>query len=83
MSTLHVINKALTPLHISPDDTILYIEEGVYYQAPKQHSNSVHPNYVLEDDLKARGLAAMEGITVVTYSGFVRLCEQFDKVVSW
>jgi tRNA 2-thiouridine synthesizing protein B len=71
---------------------ILLIEDGVYGAlANSELSDRImvvlarHKFYVLSPDLQARGIedVILDGITPVDYSGFVTLCTQFDKVLSW
>ncbi len=76
----------------APGGGIILIEDGVYAAlADTEFSEQVlaqmaeHTFYVLSPDLQARGVegSVIDGIETVDYAGFVSLCTQFDKVVSW
>jgi len=68
------------------------IEDGVYAALANSDLSAQilavmdkHTFYVLGPDLLARGIqnSVLEQIESVDYSGFVTLCTQYDKVVSW
>ncbi|MBV1914710.1 MAG: sulfurtransferase complex subunit TusB [Pseudomonadales bacterium] len=74
------------------DSGVILIEDGVYCALANTELTEListaltrHKIYVLSPDLQARGIAdaVAEGIEAVDYAGFVELCTQFDKVVSW
>ena len=74
------------------DSGIILIEDGVYCALANTELTEListaltrHKIYVLTPDLQARGIAdsILAGIETVDYVGFVTLCTQFDKVVSW
>jgi tRNA 2-thiouridine synthesizing protein B len=76
-----------------PGSSVLLLEDGVYgavgstaiADIVRQHSGEL-AFYVLEPDLKARGLAdetLIDGMQTVGYEGFVDLVEQHDKVQPW
>lgn len=76
----------------APDSGIILIEDGVYgalrgteFTDQMSAILSNHKVYALIPDLQARGIQGnvIDGIEAVDYSGFVTLCTQFDKVVSW
>ena len=98
---LHVVNKSpfeknslTTCLRLSEDNSsILLIEDAVYgalagtelENALKQAMVSRNV-YVLEPDLKARGLSDSEliaGVESVGYEGFVKLAADSTKTQSW
>ncbi|MBL4585337.1 MAG: sulfurtransferase complex subunit TusB [Pseudomonadales bacterium] len=71
---------------------IILIEDAVYAALPNtQYTDQIaaalgkHKFYALDPDLKARGIheATLDGIESVDYDGFVALCTEFSKVVSW
>ena len=71
---------------------IILIEDGVYCALANTELTEListaltrHKIYVLSPDLQARGITNMvvEGIETVDYAGFVELCTEFDKIVSW
>ena len=71
---------------------IILIEDGVYAALANSDLSAQilaamdkHTFYVLGPDLLARGIqnSVLEQIESVDYSGFVTLCTQYDKVVSW
>ena len=101
MSTLHTVNKSPFETnslnsclqHLSGENTILMIEDGVLgaingTMVADDVKNAVANNkvFVLGPDLKARGLSEdklIDGISVVDYAGFVELVCTNDKVQSW
>ncbi len=94
MKILHTLNKppshpALVAqlLHTcTPADAILLIEDGCYHAlAPEQLLKATPQVYLLDDDARARGLADAGGDSLqrVNYAGFVALCTEYDKVLSW
>lgn len=93
MPTLHTLNRG--PSHAScladclstmaNDDTLLLIEDGVYWALPSHISvlNDVSHIRALKADVLARGLHQLSGTELVDDDGFVGLCTQHDRVVSW
>ena len=72
--------------------SIILIEDGVYAALSNTEFTDQmlaalpkHNFYVLGPDLQARGIRdyVIDGIEAVDYSGFVTLCTELDKVVSW
>jgi len=98
-ATLHTLNKPESHAElneelarvISPDDALLLLEDGVYQALrldvteSKDWSALCEHVYILEDDLHARGLKppSNPNSTVISYLEFVKLCVQYDKIVSW
>ncbi len=101
MSTLHTVNKSpfetqtlLSCLnHCKDGDAVLLIEDGIYgglagtglSEAIRQSASRVKI-YVLNEDVKARGIPAerlMEEVTGVGYDGFVDLVTEHDRTQSW
>jgi len=101
MSTLHTVNKSpfstqslLSCLgHAKDGDSILMIEDGVYgatsgtglADAVSARAGAVSL-YVLDADLKARGLDAgrlIQGVKSVDYAGFVDMAASHDRVQAW
>ena len=98
---LHTVNKSpfeknslQTCLRLAKSGNDILLIEDAVYAAMKDTSVadtvSAAVNrfnmYVLEPDLKSRGVAEhelLEGIGVVDYAGFVRLATENDKVQSW
>ncbi|MDF2180506.1 sulfurtransferase complex subunit TusB [Neptuniibacter sp. CAU 1671] len=96
---LHLINAqpdALTTyqhcfMALSNEDAILLIEDAVYAATSRvvaQRFTELPAGvrlYVLQPDVEARGLPALlsERFTQVDDAGFVSLCCQHDKVISW
>ena len=88
---LHTINKSpyeknslQTCLRVAPEKSkILFIEDGVYaalkntdFEENILEGQKVHKFYVLEPDLKARGLdikSLIPNIDIIDYKGFVKL----------
>ena len=98
---LHTINKSPfekntleTCLRLADDGaSILYIEDGVYsvvkntkYEQLISDKMSKIKMYVLEPDLKARGLdksSLINNIEVIDYQGFVKLTVENGKIQNW
>lgn len=87
MATLHLVNKTAAwadckPL-LSPEDTALLIEDGVYaaLQAPPADAQLL----ALAPDVQARGLAERlaPSVRLATFEDFVQLVVGNDRVVSW
>ena len=99
MSILHTVNKspfqkndlASCLAHVSDDDAVLLIEDGVYgavsgTSAADQVKNSKATVYVLGVDLAARGIAedkVGDGVKIVGYDGFVDLAAEHSAINSW
>lgn len=68
----------------SKDDAFLLMHDGVY-AIQKADFIEQHDNiYALESDLKARGLTNNNSnVSIISYSEFVALTEQHNKVLSW
>lgn len=69
------------------DDGILLLQDAVYaLQHPllKQLTTKGLTVYVLQNDLEARGLSLENtAIHLVNDEQWLRLCVQYDKVMSW
>ncbi len=66
---------------IDKNDSILFMQDGVYslnHPSIKAISNT---SYALNDDLLARGIESK--LNNIDYPSFVDLCESHDKVLSW
>lgn len=100
MKTLHTINKPsqsssaldLAQSALSPDDTLLFIEDGVFSLIENSQSLSnikaLHVHHAITallPDVQARGLNnhLPEWVTLVDYCGFVELTETHEKTLSW
>jgi tRNA 2-thiouridine synthesizing protein B len=100
MNTLHIVNRSPTQPSAmdrclkfsSKKDSLLLIEDGVYFALPstlskiKQSLNTVDITlYALEEDLVARGIHKQidECIHIITYDGFVELTTTHNKSSSW
>lgn len=99
MSMLHTVNKSpfernnldscLT--HAAKGDAILLIEDAVVAAAPgtslaarMADATQQFKVYALGPDLQARGItAAIDGITIVDYAGFVDLAAENKAVHAW
>ena len=95
MSCLHTINRS--PENkllksclsvISAGDAILFIEDGVYYCASQIDLQTIAESvkvYGLREDMLARATLPMivDGVEAIDTAGFVSLCCEHDKVVSW
>ena len=98
---LHTINKSPfekntleTCLRLADDGAaILYIEDGVYSVVKNTKFEQLISDkipkikmYVLEPDLKARGLdksSLITNIEVIDYQGFVKLAVENEKIQNW
>ena len=101
MPTLHTINKSpfsqqtlLQCLEvIGCDDSLILIEDGCYgalksspaYRQLLEISKNGVKIYVLEDDLRCRGLTSnfFDDLTLVGMNEMVELCCQHKNVQSW
>ena len=97
MSLLHTVNKspfASTALddclaRMTTDAGLLLIEDGVYAAlsgTPQAARLAGRRVFALAPDLAARGLAERplaDGVELVDYDGFVRLCTEYSAVQSW
>ena len=95
MGTLHVVSHAPARSEaladclrvVRPGDAILFIRDGVYgaLDARLDVLPGAISVRVLEPDLLARGLDARVGDPVgrIDQTGFVALCAEHDRVVSW
>jgi tRNA 2-thiouridine synthesizing protein B len=95
--TLHTLNRAPSQSALLTDclnatsngDALLLLEDGVYCALDNDHSLLQLPEgvrcYVLAADVAARGLGARlkPDITLIDDAGFVQLCCDHDKVLSW
>ncbi len=104
MKTLHILNKS--PKHAFPasqcarfysqHDSILLIEDAVYYTLPTTYplflaitelrALPTKPTiYALKEDIDARGISETtpNDVKLVTYEGFVELTASHDKSASW
>jgi len=89
--TLHIIQKSPFSSSalddclktIGPDDSILLMNDGVYackHPILNDLSNCI---FALKEDLMARGLAPINNIQSLEYSGFVAECCNHQNTISW
>lgn len=98
MSTLHVLSHSpFSDTRLSSclrvmgaNDALLLCGDAVYALQPNsaplralEDKRNAGKFFILEEDLRARGLACPEWVTAVDYSGFVDLSICHDKVNSW
>ena len=95
--TLHTLNRTPSQSALLADclsatssgDALLLLEDGVYCALSSQQSPLQLPEgvrcYALSADVAARGLTACLNlnVTLVDDAGFVKLCCDHDKVLSW
>ncbi|MGR6873956.1 sulfurtransferase complex subunit TusB [Pseudomonas sp. HK3] len=94
--TLHLIqkspfsNSALKDCLaiINTNDSVLLMQDGVYACKDKAFidlANSTASNkiYALTDDLRARGVDAIDHLQTINYTEFVELCAHSNNVISW
>jgi len=95
MSSLHLIQAQLSPtklsilFNIQNEDTILLMQDGVYYVNNNMFITNIINNiniYVLEEDLLVRGLnnnIINNKIININYNKFVALTTKYSKIISW
>lgn len=95
MSILHTISRSPSCALLSSctslledGDGVLFIEDGIYHCADGSDFSAIQAQvklYALSEDLIARGMLDRneDKTETVNYDGFVRLCCEYDKVVSW
>lgn len=93
MPTLHTLNRSPSDRQclsdclaaMSPDDTLLLIEDGVYWALPahRESLQAVRQLHALGPDVAARGLSGKIEVPTLDDEAFVLLCTTHDKVVSW
>lgn len=90
MSTLHILHRlpagrlpAALARSLAPGDVLLLTGDGVYAALAAQPLPA--PAHALEPDVRARGLLSRwpAAVPLVDHGGFVALCVQHDKSVSW
>ncbi len=92
MKTLHLLNKASLEHPASRDclrsleknDALLLIEDGVYLTQRYTVTHKSARILALQHDLYQRGISLMQNhIEIIDDAGFVEVCTEYDKVVSW
>ena len=95
MSILHTITRSPSSALLAScanllgeNDAILFIEDGIYYCTDEGHLSGIETPaklYTLRADLVARGMLNrnVSKAEIINYDGFVQLCCEYDKVVSW
>lgn len=68
---------------IGKEDSILFMQDGVYALNHESLENITNTSYWLQDDTTARGLKHGTLGKLASYQNFVSLCTQHDKVISW
>ena len=92
--TLHIVNKSRLNSHalasclavVTPGDSLLLIEDGMYSVLDASWLPTQMEIHVLTEDLQARGLdagALDTRIQCVDYPGFVALACRCTRTVSW
>ena len=81
---LHTINKpsawAEASNLINENDVLVMLENGVYLGLKE-----INQGYAIRADAEARGLLKRlrDGIELIDYGEFVRLCARADKICAW
>ena len=81
---LHTINKPSAWKEISglidENDSLVLLEDGVYLAL-----SEINQGYAIRADVEARGLLKKlpQGIELIDYKQFVRLCVTADKTCAW
>ncbi len=95
MSSLHTISRSPSSLLfescctlLQDGDGVLFIEDGIYYSTQQDQARPSLPEiklYCLREDAIARGMLERKSadIETIDYQGFVQLCCEYDKVISW
>jgi len=98
MPMLHILNRSPNMRSslqsclrvIQKSDAIILIEDAVIAAKKDNHTEAFINNamnvFVLEPDLKARGIQAdqvIQGIELVDYKGFVKLTVKYNGVQTW
>ena len=90
-TTLHILNRGPNQAELlnhcldsySDGDALLFIEDGIYWAAEHYAEQlSQFHCFALKPDLEARGVSA-SGIQTVDDAGFVDLCINHSRSVSW
>ena len=68
---------------IDKEDSILFMQDGVYALNHESLEIITNTYYCLQDDTIARGLKHDCAGKFVSYQNFVSLCTQHKKVISW
>ncbi len=68
---------------IGTQDSLLFMQDGVYIQSHPTLNSITNPVYLLQDDLSARGLEVNGKEKSISYQEFVQLCTEHEKVISW
>lgn len=93
---LHTVNKspfassglASCLRYVGPNDAIVLLEDGVYAGSRGVSSGLEHGDtrvYAIAADVSARGLdrRLRDGVHVIGYREFVRLCTEYEVVKNW
>jgi len=93
MTTLHIISKSLANADVQlalraaqKEDAIILINDAVYALANKTPIDTKASIFALSPDLTARGLSVgtlPPRVAPVDYTGFVKLSENHQPIVSW
>jgi len=84
MSALHTIHNGAALAQALPrsgDDPLLLLEDGVYAAAHQGLKGRIV--YALREDVAARGLAAPQGVMMVSMKEFVALAVKHAPIVAW
>lgn len=94
MPTLHTLNRSPANIQlfeqlintIRPGDTLLLLEDGVYYCLQNKLNRKIQDIqvYALKDDVHARGIPIEQSdVVLASYEDFVNLSCENDKLVNW
>lgn len=94
MATLHTLNRS--PAHgqlfeqlmstIEPGDSLLLLEDGVYYCLNNTLNRRIQDIqvYALKEDVHARGLPIEQSdVLLASYEDYVGLTCDTDKLINW
>lgn len=77
VSSKNSVNRVLE--NLSNHDVVLFLGDGVFNTC---NFDNV-PVYVIDDDLRARGVRLPSGVKAVNYCRFVELVVETDKSITW
>ena len=84
---LHTFNKPKALVEnrhfVSPRDTILLMEDGVYSLLDENLLKGMNDIFALEIDLAARGIKVAQHEVSITYEKFVSLCVEAEQISNW
>ncbi len=89
--TLHIMTQRLTKdylalSYLKPNDGLLFIGDGSYSLLLEEQMATLQQNhacYVLTQEIAAKGLQLIDGVTAISYDNWVDLTSQYKQTVTW